>query len=403
MVIRVVLVLIGFVFSLGGFSQINIQWESRLNGAGSFIDKAVDLELDASGNTYATGASYNGTSYDWVTVKYNSDGVELWRRSYGGTGIDEPHALVLDGANNVIVTGSRFISGSDWDIATIKINGTTGAIIWSVINAGSTEFDYGVDVAVDPFNNVLVLGALNVAPGNTDFVTIKYSPGGGGLTWSRTLGGAFNDNPKVILTDAASNVYVTGNHEYSVGTTYFDFRVAKYNSVGTLQWSVTEDSGFGKLDTPFAMSLDGANNVVVAGSGFTDILNEEDFMTVKFSGASGAVLWKRLYAGDAEALDVVNAVVVGSTNNVYVTGKSKSIATSEDYYTIAYNSSGTELWASRYTTPGLRYDEAKDIRISADGLSLYITGYSFYPATNNDFATLKYNATTGCNFMDDYF
>lgn len=395
MVIRVVLVLIGFVFSLGGFSQINIQWESRLNGAGSFIDKAVDLELDASGNTYATGASYNGTSYDWVTVKYNSDGVELWRRSYGGTGIDEPHALVLDGANNVIVTGSRFISGSDWDIATIKINGTTGAIIWSVINAGSTEFDYGVDVAVDPFNNVLVLGALNVAPGNTDFVTIKYSPGGGGLTWSRTLGGAFNDNPKVILTDAASNVYVTGNHEYSVGTTYFDFRVAKYNSVGTLQWSVTEDSGFGKLDTPFAMSLDGANNVVVAGSGFTDILNEEDFMTVKFSGASGAVLWKRLYAGDAEALDVVNAVVVGSTNNVYVTGKSKSIATSEDYYTIAYNSSGTELWASRYTTPGLRYDEAKDIRISADGLSLYITGYSFYPATNNDFATLKYNASTG--------
>ena len=36
--------------------------------------------------------------------------------------------------------------------------------------------------------------------------------------------------------------------------------------------------------------LDGANNVVVAGSGFTDILNEEDYMTVKFSGTTGAVL-----------------------------------------------------------------------------------------------------------------
>jgi hypothetical protein len=395
MVIRFIFLLLGFVYSLGGFSQINIQWESRLNGAGSFIDKAVDVELDASGNTYATGASYNGTSYDWVTVKYNSEGVELWRRSYGGSGIDEPHALVLDGANNVIVTGSRFISGTDWDIATIKINGTTGAIIWSVINPGSERFDYGVDVAVDPFNNVIVLGALSVATGNTDFVTIKYSSGGGGLTWSRTLGGAFNDNPKVILTDAASNVYVTGNHEFSIGTTYLDFRVAKYNSVGTLQWSVTEDSGFGKLDTPFAMALDASNNVIVTGSGFTDILNEEDFMTVKFSGAAGAMIWKRLYAGDAEALDVANAVVVGSSNNVYVTGKSKSIAAGEDYYTIAYNSSGTELWSSRYTTPGLRYDEAKDIRISADGLSLYVTGYSFYPATNNDFATLKYNATTG--------
>ena len=50
--------------SLSVYSQINIQWESRFDGVGSFIDKAVDLALDDAGNTYVTGSSYSGSSYD---------------------------------------------------------------------------------------------------------------------------------------------------------------------------------------------------------------------------------------------------------------------------------------------------------------------------------------------------
>lgn len=116
---------------------------------------------------------------------------------------------------------------------------------------------------------------------------------------------------------------------------------------------------------------------------------------MKFDNATGAVLWKELYAGDAEALDVINAVTVDGSDNVYVTGKSKSSATSEDFYTIAYNSAGTELWSDRYTTEGLEYDEATDIRVADSDLNVYVTGYSFYPSSNNDFTTLKYDIVTG--------
>lgn len=375
-------------------AQINIQWEARLNGAGNFIDKANDLILDAAGNTYVTGTSYNGTSYDIVTVKYNSSGVELWRNSYGGTGIDEGHAIVLNTLGQVVITGSRFISGTDWDIVTLKLNGSTGALIWANIFTGSGQFDSGVDVVVDGANQILVSGSLNAGAGNTDFVTIKYN-NVGTLVWSQVAGGTGNDLPKVIMVDASNNVYVGGHHEFSVGTTYFDFKLVKYNSSGVLQWSVTADSDFGKLDTPYAMALDASNNIILAGSGFTDILNEEDFLTMKFANATGAVLWKRFYAGNAEGLDVINAVATDDFSNVYVTGKSKSIETSEDYYTIAYNAAGTELWSDRYTTEGLKYDEAKDIAVSDDNTSVYITGYSFYTETNNDFATLKYGASDG--------
>src|SRR5690606_1480523 len=95
------------------------------------IDKASDLELDADGNTYVTGSSFDGSSFDMVTVKYDADGNELWRSTFGGSGIDESFAIVIDGNNDVIITGYTFISGSDYDCATIKYNGTTGAEIWS--------------------------------------------------------------------------------------------------------------------------------------------------------------------------------------------------------------------------------------------------------------------------------
>ena len=365
-----------------------------MDGDGSFIDKAVDLELDAAGNTYVTGSSYDGSSYELVTVKYDADGVELWRATYGGSGIDEAYGLALDSNDDVIITGTRFIGGTDWDIVTIKYDGVTGVELWSVINGGSGFYDAGLDVAVDASDNVIVAGSRGSAGTDVDFIILKYNSGGS-FVWAQLLGGAGNDLVKAVKVDASGNVYVGGHRQLALEESNYDFYAAKYNSAGVLQWAVTEDSGYEQLDTPFAMELDGSNNLILAGSGFYDVFNKEEYMTVKFSNATGAVLWKNLYGGDAGDKDVVNAIAVDGSDNVYITGRSKSIDSSEDYYTIAYNSSGTELWADRYSTEGLEFDEGTDIKVSDSDLHVYVTGYSFYAPTNNDFTTIKYDVADG--------
>lgn len=393
MIVRFLFIVLTLM-TIQGFGQVNIQWEARYNGVGNFIDKAFDLSIDDEGNTFVTGASHSGVSFDWATVKYDTDGIEQWVATYGGTGIDEAKSLALDSNGDVIVTGTRFISGTDWDMVTIKYDGTTGAELWVVIEPGTGKFDTGKDVAIDADDNVIVVGSVTTSDVDIDYFTVKYDTDGTEL-WSNLFGGTRSDNAKLVRLDDAGNIYIAGDYEYTVETTYFDFCLLKYNPAGTLLWSATEDSGFGKLDTPFAMKLDADNDIIIGGSGFTDILNEEDYLTMKFSGESGALDWKRFYAGDAEALDVVNAIAIDATKNVYVTGKSKSIATSEDYYTIAYDMDGTELWAKRYTTAGLRYDEAKDIRVSSDNDFVYVTGYSYYPGSNNDYTTVKYDVVDG--------
>lgn len=59
------------------------QWLKTYNGTGSSTDSPSDLKTDASGNIYITGYSTGvGTGYDWLTIKYDPSGTQLWEKRY---------------------------------------------------------------------------------------------------------------------------------------------------------------------------------------------------------------------------------------------------------------------------------------------------------------------------------
>jgi Big-like domain-containing protein len=71
-----------------------------------------------------------------------------------------------------------------------------------------------------------------------------------------------------------------------------------------------------------ATALDGAGNVVAAGS-ITNTDTGNDFIVVKFDGASGAELWRYVISGAARTggySDVANAVAVDGAGNVVAAG-----------------------------------------------------------------------------------
>jgi len=154
-------------------------WVRRYNGAGNVNDQAHAIALDDKGDVYVTGRSWgNGTGYDCVTIKYDgSEGTELWKTTYNNeaeNGNECGWAITLDGSGDVYVTAESWGGSTDYDYVTMKYD-TSGNEVWvQRYNGPGNEGDRTFAIDVDDSGNVYVTG-LSVGSGTyMDYATIKY-------------------------------------------------------------------------------------------------------------------------------------------------------------------------------------------------------------------------------------
>jgi len=193
------------------------EWVARYNGPENSDDYAKAMAVDASGNVYVTGYSRSSSHYDYVTTKYNPAGIEQWVARYNGPGDyqDTPKAIAVDSFGNVYVTGYSYGEGTSSDYATIKYN-SDGAEQWIArYDNPDSGNDIVYDMALDDFGNVYVTGESDNNDSRLNYTTIKYNKDGRRL-WTATYNGPgnYNDSARAITLDALGNVYVTG---YSYG------------------------------------------------------------------------------------------------------------------------------------------------------------------------------------------
>lgn len=267
------------------------QWVARYTGPGNQNDEVTAIAVDAAGNVYVTGISPGSTGFgtrdDYVTIKYNSAGLEQWARRYDGPAHDgdDPCALCVDDASNVYVTGSSMDSNSFDDYATIKYN-KDGVVQWIVRYKGRGESpDWAKALFVDLEHNVYVTGYSE-----DDFVTVKYNQAGAEQWVVRYNGpGNSQDSPSELAVDADDNIYVSG---YSEGSGNLrDYATIKYNSDGTEQWVARHTFNYSLTNfynEKCALALDAKGNVYVAGSDRDE--NNYYFTTIKYTQAPTSVI-----------------------------------------------------------------------------------------------------------------
>jgi len=226
----------------------------------------------------------SGTSRDYATIKYNSEGVEQWVARYTGPGNlnDEIHAMVLDGAGNIYVTGRSARSDNNDDYATIKYN-TDGVIQWVArYNGPGNGDDYARSIAVDGSGNVYVTGASVGLETEDDYATVKYSSDGA-LQWVARYNSADSswDGAAAIEIDRFDNIYVTGTSDGGIVSIMYD-------TAGVEQWIARYDESEKDSYDAIAMSVDNSGNVYVAGyssyfyrSAYTIIKYTQDPVSVK--------------------------------------------------------------------------------------------------------------------------
>jgi uncharacterized delta-60 repeat protein len=364
-------------------------WTNRYHGSGNRYDEAQAVIVDGNNNVIVTGYSYNGTNNDHVTIQYSSAGVPLWTNRYNGpaNGDDEAYAVAVDGNNNVIVAGYSY-NGTIYDYATIQYS-SAGVPLWTNRYSGlGTGGGSVYAVAVDSGNNVIVTGASNNGT-NRDYATIEYSSAGVPL-WTNRYNGPGNgeDTATAIAVDGSNNVLVTG---YSPGSgSANDYATIKYSSAGVPLWTNRYNGPGNYDDYATAVAVDASNNVIVTGYSFGNG-SFFDYATVQYSSA-GVPLWTKRYNGPGNSADHAQAVVVDSNNSVIVTGYSRGSGGSYDFATIEYSSAGAPIWTNCYNGPGNNNDYANAVAVDGNN-NVIVTGRSYGGGSDYDYVTIQYSST----------
>jgi uncharacterized delta-60 repeat protein len=367
-------------------------WTRRYNSPEDYYDKTTAMAVDGQGNVLVTGYSVkkwdrmNPSSTVIVTVKYDTNGQFLWERRYEGPvsdPYDNPSAIAVDAQGNVFVSGESYGGATGMDYATVKYS-SDGEELWvRRYNGPANGYDGATAMGVDGQGNVYVTGESDNFGKTPDFLTIKYSPGGQQI-WVRRCKDAL---PRAISVDGQGTVYITGN-SWSAGNS--DFLTVKYSPEGQRLW-VRRYNGPANLgDAPSAIAVDVQGNVFVTGVSYGNG-TDDDFATIKYS-PEGRRLWVRRYNGPANDCDSPKAMALDGQGNVYVTGYSVGLNTSSDYATIKYSPDGRRLWVKRYNGAGNDYDSPTSIAVDGQG-NVYVTGESEGSGSSNDYLTIKYTQT----------
>jgi uncharacterized delta-60 repeat protein len=153
----------------------------------------------------------------------------------------------------------------------------------------------------------------------------------------------------------------------------------------TARYNGTGDS----LDGAYAIAIDGSGNVYVTGRSF-GIGVGEDYVTIKYN-ATGGQQWAARYNGPVGSYDNAVGIALDTSGNVYVTGRSYGVGTYYDYATVKYNAAGGQQWVERYNGSGNNHDEAKAICVDRAG-NIYVTGRTYDATIGDDYTTIKYSA-----------
>lgn len=349
-----------FVFALNATGN-NFVYSTFLGGSGADIGTAIALDAQAdawvAGATASTNfplmnplqsamkASSNDPSeWPWLpgtafVAKLSPSGSLLFSTYYGGSNNDVAFAVAVDpsgapyvagfttsadfplkfplqahfggsGANSQLITGDAFV---------FKLNPAGSQVVYSTYLGGSAD-DVAVGIAVDSIGSAYVAGstfssnfptvnAMQSTYGGQgvmdyfrmssgDAFVAKINPAGSALDFSTYLGGSDDDRAFAIAVDGAGNIHVAGN-------------TASSNFPVTSDAAQKKLAGVGVVDT--------AN--LLAGGYVLQPVGMGDAFYAVFS-PSGALTYNTYLGGAAD--DLATGLAVDAAGDAYLSGNTAS-------------------------------------------------------------------------------
>jgi hypothetical protein len=399
------------------------QWVYRYSPTGGGDSRGNSIAVDPNGNVYVAGW-FDGpsSSRDWLVLKFNPSGVVQWTdiKNSALNGTDECTKIIIDAIGNPIACGFMYDNLANGYVnAYVKKYNSAGGMIWEdyYTNPVINYIDNAIDLKENSVGDIIVVGETNNATGfNRDPFVISYSPLGvrnytlivpdsgsndvsvmdmdldandniyftsydynnilvskvsstGVFQWKKFWRGPIPFSYDVSFSiglDINGNAYTTGRGIYP-GPSYYgnggtdNLVVVKFASNGDSLWTYRPNM-IGTASMGFALAV--RNNKVYAGGFATDTAEvNENLLTVVLDTA-GQELNKWIYNGVGEAVTLGQFVCSDANNNLYCAATvNRQYYHGYDIAVVKYNSAGTLLWESIYTSPGWKNDTITAFRL----------------------------------------
>ncbi len=299
--------------------------------------------------------------------------------------------MACDEAGDVYAAGRVTVSGQGMQMLAMKLRGSDGVIEWMESRGGTAGGDdIAWDVVVGPDGNPVFSGHTLEAGNVARCLTRKLAAADGDVVWEATLAGALND----VVSRSAWLAVAPGGDVLMVqrgyGSNGYDVLLARYAAAtGSQAWSARYDGPTHGGDDPRAMALTAGGDLLVAG--VQDTWWNYNYLTLKFSGATGGLLWTAPpYNGPPGWYDVATTVCEGPGGLAVTSGLSDGTGTSWDIATVGYDgATGAQQWVLRHDGPASQSDEARAVVVGAG--RLFVTGYAYATDTGKDWVTLAYD------------
>jgi hypothetical protein len=361
-------------------AQPAYMWAKQI-GTSNADEAGYAVTTDAAGNIYAAG-TFSGTTdldpgpgtftaspvgpWDIYLVKLDASGNFVWAKTMGGTANDNPLAITLDAAGNILLTGffwgtadfdpgpgsATLTSNGDYDIFLVKLD-AMGNYVWAK-NYGGSGRELANAVTLDGSGNIYLTGYFNdttdfdPGPGTYTLVTtnqwadiyVAKLNASGNLIWAKKMGGTYVDIGRGITVDKDKNVYTAGwfsqTADLDPGPASFTFTafggddvfLSKLDSMGNFVWA--KQLGGAGYDHCHAIACDtGAiyftgNTELTAdfdpGPGVHQLSN--GFIYVSKFSLGGNLAWAKIMEGGGGGFYITSghALKLDAAGNVHVAG-----------------------------------------------------------------------------------
>jgi uncharacterized delta-60 repeat protein len=350
-----------------------LEWQVLHAGDAMIAESGQGIAVDGAGNIVVGGFEVDavGDPNMWL-AKYDPAGAELWAMTFDPSGglDDRIYGVAIDPDDNILVTGDVDVMPAASDIWVAKLD-PQGTELWSrTFDGPIMGDDGGRGVASDSAGNVAVTGFVRVSNADLDIFVAKLDPAGT-TQWSEVVMGpeALDDRGQGVAVTAEDEVVVAGY--VSHGGFDRDLWLRKYDADGDDLWTETWDDGNNGENTGFGVAIRPDGMIAVAG--MTPIIATNQDVFLGLWDADGALQWYKRFGGQAYLHDNGLAVTSDADSNLVVAGFRGATETDSDIWLRKYDAAGNAVWSQVVVGRAGDRDQATAVATDAEG-NILVTG-----------------------------